>query len=413
MRGVMSLRGRRGCICGQGHAKASGGKAWSPFWRSVEGAGVRFPPWKRVMTIWLVLALMTLAAIFAVVVPLARRPEVATGDDAAVYRDQLGEIERERARGLLGAEEAAAARIEVSRRLLATGSHAGLLRPERLWRRRAIAVLAFVAVPTIAGATYLSIGSPGLPDEPMAARLALPPEHQSLAELVGRVEAHLTTHPEDGKGWAVVAPVYLQIGRFDEAAQAFRNAIRLLGPSAELSAGLGEALAMGAGGVLTDDAKAAFEAALKADPKMPRARFWLARAAEEEGHGAAAADTYRALIREAPADAPWLSVVRQALAAEALGSEGRMPAVDPKMLANASPEQRMATIRGMVDKLAAQVAAQPHDLGGQLRLIRAWTMLGDKAKAKAAEAAAAAAFADDAAARRRIADLALGLDLEG
>jgi cytochrome c-type biogenesis protein CcmH len=368
------------------------------------------------MTIWLVLALMTLAAIFAVVVPLARRPEAAAGDDAAVYRDQLGEIERDRARGLLAPEEATAARLEVSRRLLAAGTdpmRQAASQPERLWRRRAIAVLAFLAIPTLAGATYLSVGSPGLPDEPLAARLALPPEHQSLAELVGRVEAHLTTHPDDGKGWAVVAPVYLQVGRFGDAVQAFRNARRLLGPSAELSAGLGEALAMQAGGVITADAKAAFQDALKLDPKMPRARFWLARAAEEEGHGAAAAATYRALIKEAPSNAPWLPVVRQALAAEALGSEGRMPAVDPKVLANASPQQRMATIRGMVETLAAQLAAQPHDLGGQLRLIRAWVMLGDRGKAKAAEAAATAAFAGDAAARQRIGDLALGLGIEG
>jgi cytochrome c-type biogenesis protein CcmH len=368
------------------------------------------------MTIWLVLALMTLAAIFAVLLPLARRPEALADGDIAVYRDQLGEIERERARGLLATDEAAAARIEVSRRLLAADSRNPAAAPpqaEPPWHRRVVAVGVFIAVPAIAGLTYLSIGRPNLPDEPIAARLAAPPDHQSVAEMVGRVEAHLTTDPNDGKGWAVVAPVYLEMGRFDDAAEAFRNVLRLRGPSADASAGLGEALTMQAGGVITGDAKAAFQAALADNPTMPRARFWLARAAEQEGHPAAAADAYRALIKEAPPNASWLPVVRQALAAEALGSDGQLPAVDPATMAEASPADRMKTIRGMVDGLAARLKTDPHDLGGQLRLMRALMMLGDKDQARAAATAAEAAFADDGGARQRISDLALGLGIEG
>src|ERR1044071_9750873 len=114
------------------------------------------------MTLWLAFALMTAAAIFAVLWPLSRTRIVRSGSDAAVYRDQLEESERDRAAGLIGAAEAEAARIEVSRRLLATDDiqpatedlRAGLL------RRRATAVAALVFVPLAAGAIYLLHGSP-------------------------------------------------------------------------------------------------------------------------------------------------------------------------------------------------------------------------------------------------------------
>ena len=71
------------------------------------------------MTLWLALALMTAAAIFAVLWPLARREgKSRSGSDVAVYRDQLDEIDRDRAAGLIEDKEAAAARTEVSRRLI-------------------------------------------------------------------------------------------------------------------------------------------------------------------------------------------------------------------------------------------------------------------------------------------------------
>ncbi|HVV95133.1 MAG TPA: c-type cytochrome biogenesis protein CcmI [Hyphomicrobiales bacterium] len=369
------------------------------------------------MSIWLVLALMTLAAILAVLAPLARRREAAAGTDVVVYRDQLAEIGRDEARGAIGAEEAGAARLEVQRRLLAADARrdpAVAASPrEPAWRRRVVAVLAFVLIPTAAATTYLAIGRPDLPDEPIAARLAAPPDHQNIADLMGRVEARLASHPDDGEGWAVIAPVYLQMSRYQDAAHAFDQAERLLGPSADRAAGRGEALTLAAGGVVTADAKEAFQDALKRSPKMPRARYWLARAAAQDGDTAAAAAAYRSLIKDAPAGAAWLPVVRQALAEEALGADGKMPAVDPKVLAGVPADQRLARIHGMVEGLADRLKAAPRDLGGQLRLVRAWAMLGDRDKAKAAAAAANAAFADDAAAKQRIADLLLGLGLAG
>ena len=139
----------------------------------------------------------------------------------------------------------------------------------------------------------------------------------------------------------------------------------------------------------------------------------MARAAAQDGDAGKAASELRALLAEAPENAPWAGVVRSALTQIALGPEGQMPKIDPSAMAGASPEQRLGAIRSMVQGLETRLHEAPKDLGGQLRLMRAWTMLGEGAKARAAADSAKAAFADDPQALQRIDDLMLGLGLEG
>src|SRR6185312_13179003 len=100
------------------------------------------------MMLWFVLALMTAGAILAVLWPLARRTPLRSGSDVAVYRDQLEEIERDRTAGLIGGPEAEAARVEVSRRLIAAAEPvAPMPAAGALWRRRALAAVALVLLP--------------------------------------------------------------------------------------------------------------------------------------------------------------------------------------------------------------------------------------------------------------------------
>src|SRR6185295_17705099 len=100
------------------------------------------------MTLWFVMALMTAAAILAVLWPLSRRAPLVAGSDVAVYRDQLDEIERDRVAGLIGEREAETARVEVSRRLIAA---ADTVTPAVVgaspWRRRAVALVALILLP--------------------------------------------------------------------------------------------------------------------------------------------------------------------------------------------------------------------------------------------------------------------------
>src|SRR5436305_1215645 len=158
---------------------------------------------------------MTVAAIFAVLWPLARRADDRGrgGTDIAVYRDQIEEVRRDLAAGLIGEQEAAAAEREVSRRLIAAADASaaetvGTPRAATAWRRRAAAVLVLLLLPIGAGGLYLALGSPTLPDRPLAGRLAASPGGQSIDSLVAQIEAHLEAHPQDGTGWEVIAPVY-------------------------------------------------------------------------------------------------------------------------------------------------------------------------------------------------------------
>ena len=254
------------------------------------------------MMLWLVMALMTAAAIFAVLWPLARRAPLRAGSDVAVYRDQLDEIERDRTGGLIGEREAEAARVEVSRRLLAAADQSAPAPAEatRQWRRRAAALAALILLPLGAAGLYLRLGSPELANEPQSERREAAAEQRSIVELVGKVEAHLEQNPEDGRGWDVLGPVYMRLGRYDDAVRARKNALRLLGPTAEREADLGEALTGAQNGVVTAEAKEAFDRAVGLDPRDVRARYFLGLAAEQDGRPKEAAAVWRALLAEAP-----------------------------------------------------------------------------------------------------------------
>jgi cytochrome c-type biogenesis protein CcmH len=375
------------------------------------------------MALWFPVALMTAVAVFVVLWPLGRRRVApAAGGDLAVYRDQMRELERDRSAGLIGSAEAEAARVEISRRMLAAAdaqepAPSAALPP---WRRRFIAVAALVALPLGAIALYLVLGLPGYPDQPLAARTN-GPENRSLAAVVVQVEDHLERNPSDGRGWEVLGPVYMRLGRFDDAVRARRNALRLLGASATREGDLGEALVSAANGVVTAEAKAAFDRALALDANDPRAKFFTGVAAEQDGKNAEAAAIWNDLLAHAPADAPWANVVRQSLAR--LGSpavETAAPgpsAADVAAAADMSPAARAGMVRGMVERLAERLSRDGSDLDGWVRLVRAYLVLGDHERARAAAADARRALASDPDKLHRLdaalADLASGGSVAG
>lgn len=372
------------------------------------------------MTLWLLFALMTAAAIFAVLWPLSRATrERRAGGDVAVYRDQLDEIARDRASGLIGEAEAEAARVEVSRRLIAAADAAG--QPDTQpaaganFRRRAAAVAILVALPAIGAALYLILGSPDLPGQPLSARATAPPHNQSLETLVARVEAHLEQNPQDGRGWEVIAPVYVRLGRLEDAVKARRNALRINKDERrkpDLEAELGETLIAAANGVVTQEAKAAFDRAVAQDPRHPKARFFLGVAAHQDGEGGKALAIWRDIAREG-AESPWGLMARRALASV----EGAAPAPGPSAEDVAASEQmepqdRAAMIRGMVERLAERLKSDGSDVEGWLRLVRAYTVMGDRERALSAVADARRALGHDADKLRRIDALAKELKLE-
>jgi len=349
------------------------------------------------MTLWFIFGIMTAAALGAVIWPFARvRTLAPASSDLAVYRDQLEEIERDRADGRIGHDEFEAARVEVSRRLLGAAASTPVEAPPRGGRRIVALASAIIAVPLVAGSLYRLLGSPELPGEPIASRRTGEEQANSIAALIARIETHLKEQPTDGRGWEVLAPVYLKLERYDDAVMARRNALNLLGETAQREVDLGEALALSAGGVVTADSKTAFERAAAIEADNPKATFYLGLAAQQDGNGGEAARIWRNLITKAPANAPWLPVVRESLARVERPGAAPPPGPAPEDVAavgEMSPEARSQFIRSMVERLATRLHENGSDVDGWLRLLRAYMVMGERDKVKAAVVEARGALA--------------------
>jgi cytochrome c-type biogenesis protein CcmH len=374
------------------------------------------------MNIGLVAALlaMTSLALAILLLPLLRRRQRAAARDAynlAVYRDQLAEVERDRARGLLDAEQAEAARAEIGRRILAltqsegdTGAGANGV---------VAATLAILLLPLVAVLLYWQLGAPALLDQPFTARgaqrgagaksVAGDAGHIDMNEAVARLAAHLKTHPEDLTGWLLLGRSELSLERYHEAADAYRHAVDLSGHRVDIVADWGEAQVLAAGGTVTPAAREAFEQALRDPENAPRARYYLALAQLQQGDAKGALEAWRSLAASAPAGAEWLPLVRQriaeasaALAAGPAGGEAAAPpspavAAAAKAADAAAPEEPRAMIDAMVARLAARLEQQPDDAEGWARLGRSYMVLGQPAKARQAYAHAVKLKPDDAA----------------
>jgi cytochrome c-type biogenesis protein CcmH len=378
------------------------------------------------MVLWILFAVMTAAAVTAVLWPFGRKPtHLQGGNDKLVYQDQLAEIDRDHSAGLIGDAEADSARVEISRRLLAAADADAATAakppasPQSVWRQRVAVVVAVVVVPAVALGLYLKLGSPNVPGQPAFARSNGQVGNQSVASLIGQVEEHLARNPNDGAGWEVIAPVYLRLGRFDDAVAARRKAIALNGDSPARESALGEALVAAADGVVTDEAKTAFQHAVASDAQDPKARYFLGLADEQDGNREAAAAKWRALLKDAPANAAWVDFVGAALARltnepAASGSSSAGAAVaDATAVGAMTGAQRADMIHGMVQRLADRLHADGNDVEGWARLVRAYAVLGDRDKAKDAAADARRALSDHPDDIKKIDALVKDLGLEG
>jgi cytochrome c-type biogenesis protein CcmH len=348
----------------------------------------------------------------AIAWPLTRQAgSLRSGSDLAVYRDQLEEVRRDHAAGRIGDSEAEAAQVEVSRRLLAAADaeaaqQAATTAPPGA-RRRAVALAALLVVSFGSAGTYLSLGSPAVPGQPLASR----DQSQSIDGMIAQVEGHLARNPNDGRGWEVIAPVYLRLGRVDDAIKARRKALALNGETSERQVGLGEALVAAGDGRLTPEARKSFARAVELDSGNIKARYFLGVAAEQDGQPAAAVEIWRAMLAGAPADAPWAEFIRQEVT-RVSGAPGPS-AEDVAAASQLAPEQQIAMVQTMVTRLAERLQQDGSDIQGWLRLVRAYMVLGDRDKALAAVSDARRALASEPDKLRKIDELVKGLGLEG
>ena len=251
------------------------------------------------------------------------------------------------------------------------------------------------------------------------------PKTQSIEELIARAEARVQNGPDDVRGWAVLAPVYMRLGRASDAVGAYRNIIRLSGSRPEIESALGEALTVAANGIITAEARKHFNSAVKADPDDAKASFFLAAALGQEGKHAKSVSAWQALIAKSPDNAPWLKPAQQEmqrmqqlagiapLPPKNNSSEPGSPtSEDIAAAATMSASDRSAMIANMVEQLAEKLEEDPSNLNGWLRIIRSYAVLGRKEDATTAWSKAGGVFAGDPIATQKLNALASAMNLE-
>jgi cytochrome c-type biogenesis protein CcmH len=385
------------------------------------------------------LALLAFVALLPILSPLLRgsRPAPTRASfDQAVYRDQLQELDRDIARGLITQVEAETARLEIQRRLLASDQRPAA--PPRLSRSPILAAIVFVVIGAGSVGSYLRLGAPGLPDQPFAGRkadLAQENSPSSLQQATDTLAAKLKQNPSDAAGWLLYGRSLAMLNQWDQAEAAYRHAMDLGQTSPEIAADHAEIMVMQAGGTVTPATEAAFQQVLKADHGSGIARYYLAVAAMQAGQPQQAIEGFQALLAGLPEGSPLRAQLGQKVA-EAAGAAGiavpelakgtavapaqtgQAPAAqaaagqapvsqpggpDSKAVADAAAmteEQRQAMIRGMVANLAAKQQADPGNVDGWLRLGRAYAVLHEPDKA---------AEAYDTAAKLRPGDVSIPL----
>ena len=375
------------------------------------------------MVFWILVAIMTAAVAALLLYPLLRAARAADDEragEAAVYRDQLRELDRDLAGELITADEAEYARAEIGRRLIAVSAVEPREQHKAARHHRFSEAFVLLLLPVLGLCLYIAMGRPDLPSQPLEARLENP--GNDMAILVAKAEQHLAENPDDGKGWDVLAPIYFNTTRIADAENAYRNAIRLLGPSPIRLDGLAETLIADANGVVTEDARKVLEQSLTLEPENPRAKFYVALSMEQAGQVADAKAAFEALAKESPANAPWLSLVNEHIAknggAPAVANDkapGNPTEEDVAAAQDMSSGDRQQMIRGMVESLDAKLSADPKNFEGWMRLVRSYAVLNDKDRAASALKRGLAAFPAASEQGKQLIALAheLGIAAEG
>jgi cytochrome c-type biogenesis protein CcmH len=262
-------------------------------------------------------------------------------------------------------------------------------------------------------ALYSRMGVPEASDMPLRARFESPDPDSNI--LIRRVELRVESHPEDGRGWEVLAPVYLSQGRAADSVEAWRNAIRTLGADARRYGGLAEALVVLNQGRMTPETREAFAKVLDMVPGDPRARFYLALAEAQDGKFDEAVGKLEQLKKDSPADAPWIAVTDDQIARIKAEKEaqakapGNPTADDMAAAAEMSDADRTAMIRTMVESLDSRLKDDPNNIEGWKRLVRSYAMLQQPEKAAEALERGLAAFPADTDNGKALIALAQGL----
>lgn len=386
--------------------------------------------------LWILLTVLMVLAALLVACPIFLRGRQTTGSKDSVYLSQLKEVEREETLGLIPAEDAQLARLEINRRLANTDVEEVQYEDTNMRRSDQFALVGIVAVMVLgSGILYSVVGSPGVPanrhspDSTMAGppltgasrQSAMSPENPNgvapVDELLTRLEDRLSLNPDDVEGWRMLGWSRFRMGDIEGARQAYKRAIDLDASDPNTLSAYGEALIRLGGGRISDEAADALKQTLALNPNDPRARFLLGLKKEQDGAPEAALEDWITLLASSSPEDEWREDVRSRILelADKLGTDvsARLPAETPASApgpsatdmaaASQMPEaERQAMIEGMVARLDQKMRDNPNNLEGWVRLIRARKVLGQADLTQDALSRAQVAFAGDAAALQQL-----------
>ena len=401
------------------------------------------------MTFWIIATALAVIAAGLLVLPLLRSGTETDADprnDIAIYKDQLAEVDRDLARGVLDQAEAERTRTEIARRLLAAdkaGSDTASVAPKTMGR----IVMIGAAVATVVGALalYNRVGAPGYPDMPRAARLAEAKEaydnrpSQAEAEAaqpaleqvtlpddlqatVDRVRQTAEANPENLIAQRDLVRLETALGNVNLAAHAQVKVVALLGDDAEQEdlEVLLELLVAAAGGDVTPEAERVLKAILDKNPESISGLYWAGVMFNTYGRPDRAFPYWRKLLEVAPEDADWFDQVAQATIElswfagvddytppERAGLRGPS-AADIAAAGDMSAGDQQAMISGMVANLMDRLATEGGTPQEWAQLIRALGVMGDTDRAAAIWGEAEQTFASDANAMSIIREAAVG-----
>lgn len=320
-------------------------------------------------------------------------------DDAnSHFRLVLAGIDADLASGKLAEAEAQSARAELAREILRHKAEArGVPATARgLGQLPLLAGLGAIAV--VALGVYAVLGSPDQPSQPLADRTEVAAQSVDLEDAIARIEGQLTNNPDDLRGWTVIAPAYLEMARYADAARAYRRIIELSAPTAQLQTSLAEALMLASDGAGSPEAMDLLRAAAASDPTHVLSRLYIAAELTRAEDYPAAVTAWEDALALSKGDEPWLAAAQQGLSVAQNG--GVAPA----------NEAESAAIAGMVSGLAERLSADGGSVEEWTQLVRAYLVLGETDSAQAAYDDAVTAY-PQAFDRGELDTLALGAGL--
>lgn len=393
------------------------------------------------MIFWITATALTLvvAALFVLTLLRAKPMNEHPAEyDLRVYRDQLREVDRDLARGVIDAADAERIRAEVGRRVLAADaqlqkSAAGSDQPQGATRALAGIVVLCLLVGTVA--LYPWLGQPGKRDLSQKARIEAsdqmratrqtqaqgeaaaqkvqsnrqrPQPDAQYSELMNKLRETVADRPDDLQGHILLARNEATLGNFVASYQAQKDVIRLKGDKAEAAdyATLAEMMVRAAGGYVSPDAEDALKQTLARDPRYPSARYFTGLMFAQNDRPDKAFRLMDGLLRDSPPDAPWVPAIRSQIEElawragvrytlpEELTAPKGPTAADIANAANMTPDERQQMVRSMVDSLSEKLATQGGSAQDWGRLIAALAVIGEQERASAIWAEAQKVFAE-------------------